>query len=163
MLLREGPKRDGGRLALLGESLSKSRSPAAANAFAVRGPSQSAILRGPGRDTGGWEGEADVTRFSMTLVLRLRVRTLPVSRGRSMSRLGRWFWRRLGAVPIDEGAREEGDADSASQALFGVEWSRDIGGREVLAEAEDEEGRAGVMRRDAGVRRSSLATPPLPA
>ena len=56
----------------------------------------------------------------MTLVLRFRVRILPVSRGRSISRLGRWFCRRLGAVPIDEGAREGGDADNPSQELLGV-------------------------------------------
>ena len=43
------PKREEGRLALAeaeGASLSKSNSPAAANAFAVLGPSQSAIERG---------------------------------------------------------------------------------------------------------------------
>ena len=51
MLLRDVPNRDGGRLALPGESFSKSRRPAAANAFAVRGPSQSVIDLGV--DTGG--------------------------------------------------------------------------------------------------------------
>ena len=51
MLLREVPKREGGRLALPGESFSKSSNPAAANAFAVLGPSQSVIDRGAG--TGG--------------------------------------------------------------------------------------------------------------
>ena len=85
----------------------------------------------------------------MTLVLRLRVRTLPVRRGRSMSKLGRWFCNRLGAVPSEDGAREDGDADSASHALVCDESSRENAGREP---PEEVDGRAGVMRRDAAVQ-----------
>ncbi len=88
MLLRVVPKRDGGRLPLPGESPSKSKRPAAAKALAVRGPSQSVVAFGTCND-GGCIGVLCTTPRSMTLVLRLRVRTLPVSRGRSMSRLGR--------------------------------------------------------------------------
>ena len=127
MLLRVVPKREDGRLALAlalalaptfagGASLSKSSSPAAANAFAVRGPSQSVIERGAGSCAGGM-GDDIVTRLSMTLVLRFRVRRLPISRGRSMSKLGRFCCRRLGAVPMEDGGREEGDADSTSHPL----------------------------------------------
>ena len=93
----------------------------------------------------------------MTLVLRFRVRMLPVSRGRSISRLGRWFWRQLGAVPIEEGAREGGEADNASQVLLGVAWNRDKGGRDGFVEYD----RDGVMRREAAVPRSSLFPLPL--
>lgn len=95
----------------------------------------------------------------MTLVLRFRVRTLPVSRGRSVSKLVRLCCRRLGAVPMDEGARDEGDTDSFSQALVCAEFNRDVGGRDKLA--EDDEGRTGVRSRDVAVRRPS-AFPLLP-
>ena len=159
ILLRVVPKREGGRLALPGESFSKSSNPAAAKAFAVRGPSQSVIALGTGTD-GGSIGDFGVTRCSITLVLRFRVRRLPVSLGgRSMSKLGRWSCKRLGAVPIEEGGLDDGEAESTSQPLFWAELNRDNGGRELLAEAE--EGREGVMSRDAAVRRVS-PLPPLP-
>lgn len=92
-----------------------------------------------------------MTRFSMTLVLRLRVRTPvePVKRGRSMSRLGLCSCRRLGAVPTEDGAREEGDVESASQA---PELSRDVGGRELMEEGGVREG---VISREAAVLRAS--------
>ena len=162
MLLRVVPKREDGRLALAlalaptfagGASLSKSSSPAAAKAFAVLGPSQSVMDRGGGiwADAAGparGVGDVVVTRFSITEVLRLRVRTpMGWKRGRSMSRLGLCSCRRLGAVPIDEGARDEGDVESSSQAAG---LRREFGGRDALAEA-----RAGVISLDAGDGRDS--------
>ena len=76
-----------------------------------------------------------------------------------MSKLGRCSCKRLGAVPIEEGGLDDGEAESTSQPLFWAELNRDNGGRELLAEAE--EGREGVMSRDAAVRRVS-PLPPLP-
>ena len=68
-----------------------------------------------------------------------------------MSKLGRWSCKRLGAVPIEEGGLDDGEAESTSQPLFWAELNRDNGGRELLAEAED--GRGGVMSREAACQR----------